>query len=37
MFSEDKQSLGRVKNKELVQNLFSQTHIMVLNIKKLHK
>ena len=38
MFSEEKLSqAGQKTNKVLVKNLFTQTHLTVLYIKKLHK
>ena len=37
MFSEKKRSQAMQKTKVLVWNLFTQTDLMVLNIKKLHK
>ena len=38
MFSEEKLSqAGQKTNKVFVKNLFTQTHLRVLNIKKLHK
>ena len=38
MFSEEKLSqAGQKTNKVLVKNLVTQTHLTVLNIKKLHK
>ena len=37
MFREEKLSQAGQKNNVLVQKLFTQTHLTVSNIKKLHK